>query len=90
MPFATAIPIAEVSQTPLSGKTFVLTGGLDACTRDEARKMIEDLGGRVSCSVSKKTDFVVVGTDPGSTYDKAPELKVKTLDEDEFKTLMGR
>jgi len=77
-------------KTPLSGKTFVLTGGLDSFTRDQARKMIEDLGGRVSSSVSKKTDFVVVGKDPGSKYDKALELKVKILDEDEFKKLAGR
>ncbi len=77
-------------KTPLSGKTFVLTGGLESFTRDQARKMIEDLGGRVSSSVSKKTDFVVVGKDPGSKYDKALELKVKTLDEEEFKKLIGR
>ena len=77
-------------KTPLSGKTFVLTGGLDSFTRDEARKLIEDLGGEVSSSVSKKTDFVVVGKDPGSKYDKALKLKVKTLDEEEFRKLMGR
>jgi len=77
-------------KTPLSGKTFVLTGGLESFTRDEARKIIEDMGGRVSSSVSKKTDFVVVGADPGSKYDKALELKVKTLDEEEFKKLIGK
>ncbi|UCB52738.1 MAG: NAD-dependent DNA ligase LigA, partial [Candidatus Zixiibacteriota bacterium] len=77
-------------KTPLSGKTFVLTGGLESLTRDQARKMIEDLGGRVSSSVSKKTDFVVVGADPGSKYDKALQLKVKTLDEEEFKKLIGK
>jgi len=78
-----------VKKTPLSGKTFVLTGGLETLTRDEARKIIEDMGGRVSSSVSKKTDFVVVGKDPGSKYDKALELKVKTLNEEEFKKLIG-
>jgi DNA ligase (NAD+) len=77
-------------KTPLSGKTFVLTGGLESFTRDQTRKIIEDLGGRVSSSVSKKTDFVVVGADPGSKYDKALQLKVKILHEDEFKKLAGR
>jgi DNA ligase (NAD+) len=81
---------AAAKKTPLSGKTFVLTGGLDSFTRDEAREIIENLGGRVTSSVSKKTDFVIVGKDPGSKYDKALELKVKTLDEEEFKKLIGR
>ncbi len=81
---------AEAKKTPLSGKTFVLTGGLDSFTRDEARKIIEDLGGRVSSSVSKNTDFVVVGKDPGSKYDKALKLGVKTINEEEFKKLIGR
>lgn len=75
---------------PLSGKTFVLTGGLDSFTRDQARKIIEDLGGRVSSSVSKKTDFVVVGEDPGSKYDNALKLGVKTIKEEEFKKLIGK
>jgi DNA ligase (NAD+) len=80
---------AAIKQTPLSGKTFVLTGGLESLTRDQATKMIEEMGGRVTSSVSKKTDFVVAGKDPGSKYDKALELKVKTLDEEEFKKLVG-
>jgi len=79
-----------IKQTPLSGKTFVLTGGLESFGRDEAAKIIEEMGGRVTSSVSKKTDFVVVGKDPGSKYDKALELKVKTLDEEEFKKLIGK
>lgn len=66
------------------------TYSLASFTRDQARKIIEDLGGRVSSSVSKKTDFVVVGADPGSKYDKALQLKVKTLDEEEFKKLIGK
>jgi DNA ligase (NAD+) len=77
-------------KTPLSGKTFVLTGGLESLSRDQATKIIEEMGGRITSSVSKKTDFVVVGKDPGSKYDKALELKVKTLDEEEFKKLIRR
>ncbi len=68
----------------------MLTGGLESFSRDEATKMIEEMGGRVTSSVSKKTDFVVVGKDPGSKYDKALELKVKTLDEAEFEKLIGK
>ena len=85
-------PVEEVEtrEGPLSGKTFILTGGLDSFTRDEARKIIEDMGGRVSSSVSKKTDFVVVGKDPGSKYDNALKLGIKALNEDEFKKLIGR
>ena len=67
--------------TKLAGKTFVLTGTLAHYTRDEAKKMIEDAGGRVSGSVSKKTDYVVAGTDAGSKLDKAKELGVKVIDE---------
>ena len=79
----------ELRETPLTGKTFVLTGGLDFMTRDEARKIIETLGGRVSSSVSKKTDFVITGKDPGSKYADARRLGVKTLNEDEFKKMIG-
>ena len=79
----------DAPDMPLAGKTFVLTGALDAFTRDEARKIIETLGGRVSSSVSRKTDFVVVGKDPGSKYDEARRLGVKTLSEEEFKGLIG-
>jgi DNA ligase (NAD+) len=80
---------AVEKETPLSGKTFVLTGGLKSFSRDQATKIIEEMGGRVTSSVSKKTDFVIVGKDPGSKYDKALELKVKTLNEEEFKKLTG-
>ena len=80
----------EERETPLANKTFVLTGGLDSFTRDEARKIIEDLGGRVSSSVSKKTDFVIVGIDPGSKYNQAKSLGIKTLNEDDFKKMTGR
>ncbi len=75
--------------TKLAGKTFVLTGTLAHFTRDEAKKMIEDAGGRVSGSVSKKTDYVVAGADAGSKLDKAKELGVAVIDEKEMEKLAG-
>jgi DNA ligase (NAD+) len=81
---------AEEGEAPLAGKTFVLTGGLDTLTRDQARSLIEEQGGRVSSSVSKKTDFVIAGKDAGSKLDKARKLGVDTLNEDEFSKLIGR
>jgi DNA ligase (NAD+) len=80
---------AEARETPLAGKTFVLTGALDSMTRADARKLIEDKGGRVSSSVSSKTDFVIVGIDPGSKYDDSVRLGIRTLSEEEFKELVG-
>ena len=74
--------------TALAGKTFVLTGTLAHFTRDEAKNMIEDAGGRVSGSVSKKTDFVVAGDDAGSKLDKAKELGVKVIGEKEMQALL--
>jgi len=74
--------------TKLAGKTFVLTGTLPNLSRDEAKKMIEDAGGKVSASVSKKTDYVVAGSDPGSKLDKARELKITVIDEDQLKQLV--
>jgi DNA ligase (NAD+) len=75
--------------TALAGKTFVLTGTLAHFTRDEAKKMIEDAGGRVSGSVSKKTDFVVAGDDAGSKLDKAKELGVQVIGEKEMQDLLS-
>ena len=77
-------------QKPLAGKTFVLTGALQRYTRQQAQDLIESLGGRVSSSVSKKTDYVVVGEDPGSKYEKAVALGVKILREEEFERLCGK
>jgi DNA ligase (NAD+) len=74
--------------TKLAGKTFVLTGTLARHTRDEAKNMIESAGGRVSGSVSKKTDYVVAGSDAGSKLDKAKELGVRVVDEDQMEELL--
>jgi len=73
----------------LTGKQFVLTGTLPTYSRDQAKQIIEENGGRVVGSVSKKTDYVVVGADPGSKLEKARALDIKTLDEAEFRKLLG-
>jgi len=74
---------------PLLGKTFVLTGGLEGMSRDEAKAAIQRQGGRVTSSVSKKTDYVVVGKEPGTKAEEAQRLGIATLDEAAFRALLG-
>ncbi len=75
--------------TRLAGKTFVFTGTLARRTREEAAERVINHGGKTSSSVSKKTDYVVVGADPGSKYDKAKSLGVAILDEAGFEKLLA-
>jgi DNA ligase (NAD+) len=83
-------PILERRPTSkaLAGKTFVFTGGLSGFSREKAKEMVESLGGTATSSVSKKTDYVVAGEDPGSKYDKAKSLGVTILDEEGFLKLV--
>jgi DNA ligase (NAD+) len=73
-----------------SGKSVVLTGALNSLTRDEAKDKIRELGGHIVSAVSKKTDLVVAGSDPGSKYDRAVELGVKIIGEKEFINLISQ
>jgi DNA ligase (NAD+) len=85
-------PTAEKRQfksDKFAGKSFVFTGGLANRSREEAGELVIQHGGKVSGSVSKKTDYVVVGADPGSKYEKAKELGVTILNETEFEKLLG-
>ena len=91
---AAGVVMAEEGHTegprPLEGKTLVLTGGLATLSRDQAKDLVLRLGGRITGSVSKKTDYVIVGEDAGSKADDAKRLGVATLDEAAFLKLMGR
>ena len=89
-PTSEKISAKKAAELPLAGKTFVLTGTLPSMTRKEARKKIEALGGHVSSSVSKKTHYVLAGTEPGSKFDKAKQLGVKIIDEAEFRKILPR
>jgi len=80
---------AEVAR-PLEGKVFVFTGALEGITREDAKRLVEQLGGRTASSVSRRVDYVVVGKDAGSKYDRARELGLTIIDEEEFKRLVGK
>jgi len=75
--------------SPIQGISFVLTGTLEGMTRNEAKQMIEDAGGKVSSSVSRNTDYLVAGDDPGSKLERAKSLGVRILDKAEFLALIG-
>src|SRR5215472_16079453 len=79
----------ELKSDKFAGKTFVFTGSLERRSREEAGELVRQHGAKVSGSVSKKTNYVVVGADPGSKYDKAKELGVTILNEAEFEKLVG-
>jgi DNA ligase (NAD+) len=83
------VKAAGKEERSLEGQTFVLTGTLARMTRDEAKARLQALGAKVSGSVSKKTAYVVAGTDPGSKLAKAQTLGVTVLNEAEFLTLLG-
>jgi DNA ligase (NAD+) len=82
-------PAAIATAGPLSGKTFVLTGTLAGMTRDEAKDRIQAIGGKVTGSISKKTDYLVYGDNSGSKLTKAQKLKVMTIDQAELEKLLG-
>jgi len=77
-----------ISGNVFSGKTIVLTGSLENYTRDEASRLIKERGGHVSHTVTKKTDYVVVGSESGSKFDKAQKLGIQTLSEDQFRRML--
>lgn len=78
-----------IQENIFNNKTVVVTGSLESYSRNEIKEKLESLGAKVSGSVSKKTDYVIVGKEPGSKYEKAVELNIKILSEDEFKNMLG-
>jgi DNA ligase (NAD+) len=87
-PKSEKVSAKKMAELPLAGKTFVLTGTLPSMTREEASAKIEALGGHVSGSVSKKTDYVLAGTEAGSKLEKAKELGVRVIDEPQFRKMV--
>ena len=87
-PKSEKISAKKAAELPLAGKNFVLTVTLPSMTREEATEKIETLGGHVTGSVSKKTDYVLAGAEPGSKFDKAKELGVKIIDEVKFRKML--
>jgi DNA ligase (NAD+) len=87
-PKAEKVSAKKAAELPLAGKTFVLTGTLPSMTREEATEKIEALGGHVTGNVSKKTDYVLAGAEPGSKLDKAKEVGVRIIDEVEFQRIL--
>ena len=81
---------ATEKEAPLAGKQFVLTGSLESFSREEAVRLIKERGGRVTSSVSARTDYVVAGRDPGSKHDKAGKLGLNIIGEEEFKKVVGK
>ncbi len=82
------IPPKRRAKQTLEGKTFVFTGELESFSRAQAKELVRERGGTASESVSKKTDYVVVGESPGDKYEKAKKLGVKALNEAEFKRMI--
>jgi DNA ligase (NAD+) len=87
-PIREKVSVKKLANLPLAGKTFVLTGTLPSMTREEASAQIEERGGHVGSSVSKNTDYVLAGAEPGSKIDKAKQLGVKIIDETAFRDLL--
>jgi DNA ligase (NAD+) len=87
-PKSEKVSAKKMAELPLAGKTFVLTGTLPSMAREEASAKIEARGGHVSGSVSKKTDYVLAGSEAGSKLDKANELGVRVIDEAEFRKML--
>lgn len=82
--------VGKKSQTPLSGKTVVVTGTLSGYSRTQIETLIRELGGNAASSVSENTDFLIAGESPGSKLEKAKSLGVKVIDEEEFKKMIGK
>jgi DNA ligase (NAD+) len=87
-PKSEKVSAKKAAELPLAGKTFVLTGTLPSMTREEATEKIKALGGHVSSSVSRKTNYVLAGAEPGSKFDKAKELGIRVIDETEFRKML--